>query len=732
MIKPVIKPQKPKIINSFNCSNVVLLKSFLKEQFEQAKQIYLEIPDGMILHHFRARHGLPVKGKSLGGWYGNNFYDIFGQFLSGFSRMYSITKDRNLLEKTNNLLYGWAETIEKDGFFFKTDKPNAPHYIFDKMVGGLVDIYQYTENIDSIKFLKKITQWAIKNLDTKNEYAHCYADGATEWYTLPENLYRAFVLTGDENYKELADKFLYKQYYSFYFKDDYKGLMQASYNSKYRRYHAYSHINTLSSAAMAYYVTGDEYYLKTIINAYRIINETQLFNTGGFGPGETLLEVPLKIETIYSENFHFEVNCGSLAAFKLSKYLMEDTGDSKYGNWVEKLVYNCIGASIPTEKNGSVMYYANYNINGASKETSNPWSCCSGTYPITVSEYHNQIYFKDSKGIYINLFIPSELKTIINNQEVIIRINTDFPKKDTIIISFDLKNNLEFELSIRNPDWAPLDKRVIINNTETKYEETSGWIKLKKNWGKNDKIKIKLPIKTTESFLDKNYNSPSCITYGPLVLAALSDKIPNIKFTGIDRKIKLQRDNTFVYSNRRENKIVFKPLYEVGKKQKYFIYFDNKKIERIPYKKINLGPNPSFWTTEKLGHPVFTEKIRKNASEIVTTVPQGILGNMNEIYTGYLTAVSVKPGAFFEYKFKGSGILLMAYQLPTGGKAKTFVDGNFIETIDFFGFVKGVPKFWEIKDLENKFHTLKILNDADSNIYSEGFSINVRHLRIYQ
>ena len=33
-------------------------------------------------------------------------------------------------------------------------------------------------------------------------------------------------------------------------------------------FHAYSHVNTLSSAAMAYAVSGEERYLKTIVNAY--------------------------------------------------------------------------------------------------------------------------------------------------------------------------------------------------------------------------------------------------------------------------------------------------------------------------------------------------------------------------------------------------------------------------------------------------------------------------------
>jgi hypothetical protein len=37
----------------------------------------------------------------------------------------------------------WASTIEPDGWFFYSRRPWQPHYIYDKTVGGLVDMARY-------------------------------------------------------------------------------------------------------------------------------------------------------------------------------------------------------------------------------------------------------------------------------------------------------------------------------------------------------------------------------------------------------------------------------------------------------------------------------------------------------------------------------------------------------------------------------------------------------------
>ena len=52
--------------------------------------------------------------------------------------------------------------------------------------------------------------------------------------------------------------------------------------------YAYSHVNSLSSAAMAYLATKEESYLAAIKNAYEEILRHHTFATGGYGPAECL------------------------------------------------------------------------------------------------------------------------------------------------------------------------------------------------------------------------------------------------------------------------------------------------------------------------------------------------------------------------------------------------------------------------------------------------------------
>jgi hypothetical protein len=130
-----------------------------------------------------------------------------------------------------------------------------------------------------------------------------------EWHTLSENLYRAYLNTGDPKYKTFAAVWHYGKYWG----DLARGHPQVA------LLHAYSHVNTLSSAAMTYGVLGDPFYLKAIVNAYDYLQQTQCFATGGYGPAERLRAADGSLgDTLTSLENTFETPCGRWAAFKLS------------------------------------------------------------------------------------------------------------------------------------------------------------------------------------------------------------------------------------------------------------------------------------------------------------------------------------------------------------------------------------------------------------------------------
>lgn len=132
-------------------------------------------------------------------------------------------------------------------FFAQCRWPAKPHYAYDKTVQGLIDLYEYAGQGEALKLLEKITDWAAGHLDRSRKIPdRTDRDAsATEWYTLSENLYRACQLTGDLRFKTFGDQWRYPSYWTTF-----STPVPAA-----EGLHAYSHVNTLGSAAMAYAVT---------------------------------------------------------------------------------------------------------------------------------------------------------------------------------------------------------------------------------------------------------------------------------------------------------------------------------------------------------------------------------------------------------------------------------------------------------------------------------------------
>ena len=73
---------------------------------------------------------------------------------------------------------------------------------------------------------------------------------------------------------------------------------------------------------------------------------------------------------------------------------MTITGDARYGDWVERLAYNAIAATIPMSPDGLVFYYSDFSTMGGVKQL-HPvgWTCCTGTRPMALADLHDLVTF---------------------------------------------------------------------------------------------------------------------------------------------------------------------------------------------------------------------------------------------------------------------------------------------------------------------------------------------------
>ena len=567
------------MIKPFDYHGITLNDSNLKRQFDEVRDFYLRIPNDDLLRGYRIRAGLPAPGADLGGLYLT--HNPFSQILSGLSRMYAATGDIACKEKAEALLRGWAECIEPDGFFFITKSPEFIPYHYDKMVNGLLDMYLYCRNKDALRHLNRITDWAIKNISRARIYASPIGNDGGEWYTLSENLYRAYLATGDAKYRDFAEVWEYREFWDYFSRKgnifDHVGLYQPE-GWNCGVYHAYSHVNSFNSLAAAYLVKGKDCDLESLKNAYNFLWENELWATGGYGPDEALLPREKLAGMLCKTNNHFETQCGSWAAFKMCKYLMQFTGDARYGDWIELLIINGIGASIPMDPDGGVFYYSEYRLEGSAKKNINPWACCSGTRVQAVADFHDLIYFKDEDNLCINLFVPSTVEWVHKNTAVTIAQRTDFPASPRTKFVVSVAKPIEFGIKVRTPAWladkmkASVNGRAIPAATDTQH-----WTCFWRTWRSGDTLTIDLPMGFSLSRIDSENQYPLAVMYGPVTMAACGqDKNPSGKFdfANLAESLVPVEGQALNYRLACDSSILVRPFYEFKKGEKYFMYLD--------------------------------------------------------------------------------------------------------------------------------------------------------------
>jgi uncharacterized protein len=501
------------VLNTFDYEGVRLLPGRLWSQVQRARDVYSSVSNDDVLKGFREAAGLPAPGAGMRGWCAETSSCIFGQLLSGMARLSRATGDAALRGKALALFDGWRQTTGPDG------DARMGLYDWEKLLCGLVDLHAYGGCPEALPVLERTTEWAARTFDRSRRPADNFyfqGDGpkrAIEWYTLPENLYRAYVLGGNTLFREFADVWRYEEYWTRF-----AGTAEPR---EVVAVHAYSHVNTFSSAAMAYAVTGDRRYLRICVNAYDFLQRTQCYATGGFGPDERFMPPDGTLgRSLELYAGHAEIPCGSWAAFKLCRYLMTFTGEARFGDWIETLLYNGIGAALPTEPDGRTFYYGDYRLSSGIKQYYwHEWPCCSGTYLQTVADYHNVIYFRAPRGVYVNLFVPSEATWRQDGERVVLRQDTDYPEAPATTLTLAMERPVRMELAVRVPSWSR-DVRLEVNGARLGIEPRPGdWARVEREWKPGDRLTVTFPLRLRTLPVDRQHPRRVALLWGPVVLA---------------------------------------------------------------------------------------------------------------------------------------------------------------------------------------------------------------------
>ncbi len=591
-------------MQAFDYKGITLTGGPVMEQRKREMDYILSLPIDDLLRSFRIRAGMYTKenapGKDMGGWYDGHTFGsaTLGQYISALAKYYAQTGENIVLIKLKEFLKEFTATISQDGYFycFKEDVSHARHYIYDKILQALTDLYLYADIQEAQDVMKKITLWAVKNLDrnkclpiAKNfvgVYSGASADN--EWYTLSENLYRAYLATGDELYREFAKVWEYGPFWD---------ALRLRFSGYWTGLHAYSHVNSVGGAALKYLTEGDRNSYETIENFFNVFEQEEFFAGGGYGPGECLVGNSLNLANMMKTyKWTYEIPCCTWAGFKLGRHLLSITGQSRMGDWIEKQLFNYSLAILDQDDDkgirGRTFYYGCFAQNGATKFYFHEgWPCCSGTYALCVAEYVNLIYFKTEDSLYVNLFLPSEVKNIYEGKQVTVTQETNFPNimsaKYKISIP-DIKEGekVKFKFFVRVPQWAEGEFTVTVNGNRSGncLNEASwgvrnlpdNWAGIGGEWTDGDEIEVSFKAGVYFVPCDKTNPNFGNFMYGPVVLVERGGCGGNIFTGGCDlNKIFVRESESnlhFSVVDGLERKFEFVPYYDIKEGETLSVY----------------------------------------------------------------------------------------------------------------------------------------------------------------
>jgi uncharacterized protein len=584
--RAAVAAQQPRAtkLNQFGYGDVQLLEGPMLEQFNTNHAFFLALNEDALLKPFRQKAGLPAPGEDMGGWYSwSKDFDpprnmtgyipghTFGQYVSGLSRAYAATGDPATRAKIQRLVAGFSATVTPK---FYVDYP-LPAYTFDKTNCGLIDAYAFGGDPTAMNVLAHATDSVLpylppKALSRKEMMARRHPNISFTWdesYTLPENFFLAYQRSGNPKYLELAQRFLEDDTYFNPLAED-RNVLPGE--------HAYSHVNALSSAAQAYLVLGSEKHLKAAHNGFDFVLQTQSFATGGWGPDETFRapgsgDMGASLTKTHSS---FETPCGAYGHFKIARYLMRIKGDSRYGDSMEKVLYNTILGAKPIQPDGTSFYYSDYNNSASKFFHPDKWPCCSGTFPQITADYGISTYFRAPDGVYVNLFVPSKLSWQQNGAGFSLEQRTEYPYRPETTIRVHADRPETFAVYLRVPAWAGSATTVAVNGSRLGVPLQPGsFVAVHRLWRDGDRIEYAIDMTNRLEAVDPQHPQTVALLHGPITLFAINSLNDGFSRAQLLAAKQTSTGSTDWRVTSTNQSVIFRPFAAI-QDEKYRLYHD--------------------------------------------------------------------------------------------------------------------------------------------------------------
>jgi len=276
--------------------------------------------------------------------------------------------------------------------------------------------------------------------------------------------------------------------------------------------HAHTFHMNFEGFLRLYRATGDQSLLRKVMASWDDIASRQMYITGGVSVGEhyehghTLPNRGSVVET-----------CASMSWIELSQMLLELTGNPKYADAIERLMFNHLAAAQSWES--GIFRYHTPLLGERPLGYQHGPDCCTSSGPRIMGELPGLIYASGADGIFINQYANATATVpLVGGGPVQVHQTTRYPAGNDVRIELTPATPREFALHLRIPAWCD-GASVTINGGAPLAQKAGSYAVVRRTWSKSDVVMLKLPMPVKWVQGDYGNTGLWCLTRGPIVYA---------------------------------------------------------------------------------------------------------------------------------------------------------------------------------------------------------------------
>ena len=513
----------------FPMAQVKLLPGSIYHDAQEWNRGYMSrLSADRMLYTFRANAGLPTgSAKPLGGWEqpenGQRSSELRGHFPGHFlsaSAQLAASGDKEAQAKGDYMVAELAKCQAKLGGNYLSAFPNtwfdrldkgervwAPFYTIHKITAGMFDMYRLAGNKQALQVLEGMAAWADEWSASKS-FDHMQEMLTIEFGGIAESLYHLAAATKNDRWAKAGDRFQKRSFINPLAagRDELRGL------------HVNTHVPQVIAAARRYEMSSDRRFRDLADYFYDEVTSARAYVTGGTSNAEAWLAPPHRLAAELKLSVNTTECCCAYNMLKLARQLYTWNPDPSYFDYYERVLLNHrIGTIRP--QSGLTQYYLGLTP-GAWKtfntEDQTFW-CCTGSGVEEYSKLNDSIYWRDAQGVWVNLFVPSELSW--TEKGLKLRQETRYPESDTVALNVTAAGTGPLELRVRVPGWMRSAPTVKLNGRVLETSASPGsYLTINRTWKAGDRVEMQLPMHLHVEAMPDDPGLQAFL-YGPLVLA---------------------------------------------------------------------------------------------------------------------------------------------------------------------------------------------------------------------